>query len=78
MDKFERHLVCKTEMNCEGKRSVKNIYRVFYWSRSMDVGALGILEEEQQVLGKNTVRSNQEEMIVYGRLTSEESLRLQL
>lgn len=55
MDKFERHLVCKTEMNCEGKRSVKNIYRVFYWSRSMDVGALGMLEEEQQVLGKNTV-----------------------
>jgi len=44
----------------------------------MDVGALGMLEKEQQVLGENTVWSNQEEMIVYGRLTSGESLRLQL
>ena len=55
MDTSESYLVCKVERNCEEKRSVKNIYRVFYWNRLMDVGAIGMLEEEQQVLGKNTV-----------------------
>lgn len=76
MDKFESHLVCQTEMNCEEETSVKTICRVFYGNRSMDVGAIRMLEEEQQVLEKNTVRSNQE--IVYCRLTSGESFRLQL
>ena len=55
MDEFETYLVCKIDMNCEDKRIIKIIYQVFCWSSWMDVGAIGVLEEEQQAVGENTV-----------------------
>lgn len=54
MDEFETCLVCKIDMNCEEKRIIKIIYQVFYWNSWMDVGAIGVLEE-QQAIGENTV-----------------------
>lgn len=50
----ESYLVCKVDMNCEEEGSIQNIYKVSQWSGWMDVGAIGVLKEEQ-VLGKNTV-----------------------